>query len=177
MSDFRIDNIKELDIDQIPSLFGIVLFNALSKPPHFLLLINGSLYGVSVKGEVIDVDFDVYHKWINRKNVKTLIIELDSRNYNQEIESKLLDFIKENPLVNLSGNTCLSPVKFLMTEMYGVETSKVEKIFDLIPLIKKNIINYHALNMNVDSMSIKEYTVEDIQNGIIKAQSKYLVNA
>lgn len=177
MSDFRIDNIKEVDLNNINSLFGIVLFNALSKPPHFLLLIKGFLYGVSVKGEVVKVEFDVYHKWINRKNIKTLIIELESNDYNQNIEYNLIEYIRSNPIVNLEGNTCLSPVKFLMTEMYGVETNSVEKIFDLIPLIKNQIVNYHALNMNVDSMSIKEYTVNDIKNGIIKAQSKYLVNA
>ena len=72
--------------------------------------------------------------------------------------------------------TCLSPIKNFCAGIFEIDTSRVDSIFDLLPLLfqKKLILSSHHLYLDSHisgaCFQLAPYTMEDIYNSIVQSE-------
>lgn len=172
MTDFF--NIKvndELNDSIIQDEFFIFMFRTTKIPPHLGVVVEGKVYDITVNGPTVGLEVSQFLRLIHQKSIETLFIQLDLHhtNFNKKdlIEEKIVKYKQVTELV-----TCLTPIKEIVSEFYQINVSKVNFIFELLPLLskKKLITNVYHLNMGKQIENsvfrLKKYTMEDIQESI-----------
>lgn len=180
----RISNIQPTSNALLKEGVFIVISDALQKPPHLSLLMEGGVFSLSVKGPLIDFALDKYFKWLAIKRIPTLFIQLNHFNIHNENQSRyvaekksILKFSK----VEAGVITCLSPIKNFCAEIFQIDVSKVDSIFELLPILfeQKHIVACYHYNMEKhlinQSFELEKYTMQDIYESICRCQVSEVV--
>ena len=176
ISKYQFQSVQKGIPDNLSSGVFIWMLNAHKRPPHFVISIRGKVFGISLKGPSISKDHSIYQNLVEVKRIPTLFIEFQNLMFDDDTMQRLENHIKENPLVSVDGLTCLDPICFFLEEATGVQLGHVEKIFDLLDVLKERFISsYSSFNLPVlnNDLLIDRYTKEDIIEGILKVQRKY----
>lgn len=145
-------------------------------PPHIGILINGSYYSLTIKGQDLGLDLSVLLKTIKQKNIETIFICLKkhpvfSIDFQKEI---CKHFISQFEKVKPNYATCLSPVKLFLQEFYAISLIEDELLYQLIERLNNNnyiefvfsLNLYHQLNNGC--FEFVKYSNEQLQQAIIK---------
>lgn len=177
-SKYLFENVSKGIPNDLSSGVFIWMLNAHKRPPHFVISINGLIYGISLKGPSIAKDIEIYKNLVLTKSIPTIFIKLNDLNYDKLMQQDLVNHIHKNPLVKTDGLTCLDPICFFLEKATGNDLSQVERIFDLLDIIAdSHVESYHSYNLPVlnKQLLLDKYTREDIITGIQKVQRKYAI--
>lgn len=161
----------ELPINKLEKGLFMFMYRATRIPPHLGIIFNGKLYDITLQEPNLGVDASVFLTSIIKKFTKTIFFEIHQPKESEEenLILSLKDAIKQFQKIS-ETTSCISPLKFFFNEDYQLNTSQVNFIFDLIPLLIENqlIINTYHLNLerniNQNEFLLKTYTKEDILN-------------
>lgn len=176
VSKYHFENVENGIPENLNTGIFIWMLNAHKRPPHFVLSINGKVFGISLKGPSIDKDISIYLSLIKNKSIPTLFVQLKHIEHDSFVLNNLKSHIEKNPKVEVNGLTCLDPICHFIETTTGIDLSRVEKVFDLLDILgSKFISKYHSVNLPVlnGEILMDKYTKEDIRKGILKVQRKY----
>lgn len=148
----------------------IVLLHKNRIPPHVGLIINGNYNSLTIKGQELNINFNVLLKTIQQKKIEASFIQLIkhpvfSINYQLEI---LHYWITNYKSVSPNNATCLTPIKSFLNEFYGLEIIKNELLFELIIKLKNYNFIEHFMelpsNNLTNTLQLPCYTFEALQN-------------
>ncbi|MES2589489.1 MAG: hypothetical protein V4622_10965 [Bacteroidota bacterium] len=160
MIDYKIHSWQEVDKEKLSKGLYIWVIHVNKIPPHIGISIDGKFYSLKVNGKDVGVDFELIYKIIQKKQIQTLFVEIDS-NKNSNIES----VFEKYKSLNNSNTTCLSPIIEFLHEDENIKIL-VEL---LVNLDKKNQIkSFFGLNLGTDFEGIPVYSLDDVQNRILK---------
>lgn len=174
-----ISNIQPANNTLLKEGVFIVISDALQKPPHLSLLVDGKIFSLNVKGPQLDFSSEKYIKWLKIKHIPALLIQLNNFNLNSENQSRYITAqrsILKFPKVEAGIITCLSPIKNFCAETFQIDVSKVDSIFELLPILfkQKHIVACYHYNMEKhllnQSFELEKYTVQDIYESICRYQ-------
>lgn len=151
----------------------LFMYRATRIPPHLGIIFNGQLFDITLQGPNVGVDASVFLSTIIKKYTKTIFFELKLPNsVDDEAIINLLTNVMEK-FNNVSETTsCISPIKLFFNEAYQLNTSQINFIFDLIPLLHQNQLIKNTYHLNLErnisnnEFLLKTYTKEDIINCI-----------
>lgn len=176
ISKYHFENVKNgMPVNLETGVF-IWMLNAHKRPPHFVLSLEGKVYGISLKGSSIGKDISIYSNLIKNKSIPTMFVELKNIQIQNTSIENLKNHIQKNPKVEVDGLTCLDPICYFISETTGLDLSGVERIFDLLDILEENYLSqFYSVGMPVlnGELLIDKYTKEDIRQGILKVQRKY----
>lgn len=170
-SHFPIKIFTKLPINKLGKGLFVFMYRATRIPPHLGIIFKGKLYDITLQDPNLGVDASEFLTSITKKFTKTIFFEIqqpkksDEKNLIQHLNDAIMQFQKIS-----ETTSCISPLKFFFNEAYQLNTSQVNFIFDLIPLLIENqlIINTYHLNLerniNQNEFLLKTYTKEDIIN-------------
>jgi hypothetical protein len=156
----------------------IVLMHATSRPPHLALLIDGALFSLSIKGPKLALPLELQLRMIHSKQIPSLFLKLKTALFYHQ--NQLFKAANAHTMaysrVEAGVATCLSPIKNFCSGVFEIDTSRVDSIFDLLPLLfeKKLIHSSHHFYLDahirdaVFQMAL--YTMEDIYNSIVQSE-------
>jgi hypothetical protein len=170
MAEYIIPNLSHANDVALNSGTYIVLINADKQPPHLALLIDGQVFSLTVKGPKLDMPLELQLKLIKQKNIKAIFVKLNrsmqihNNDLYYNVRKNIIGFEKASPgLV-----TCLSPIKDFCVQVFGVDTSNVNFIFDLLPVLyaDKHVEACYHYNMNSllinGNYHLYKYSMSDI---------------
>jgi len=137
----NLSNIEALPQGKIGAGCYLVLFRATDVPPHLYLIVGSSIFTLEVSGVRVAEPVDRFMRLIQQKQIASLFVELKLPlifDIN-EIHANCVSILSGYDSVAGSGITCLAPIKDFCAETYNIETSSVQFIFDLIPLLEKQV--------------------------------------
>jgi hypothetical protein len=156
----------------------IVLIHATSRPPHLALLIDGALFSLSTKGPKLALPLELQLRMIHSRQIPSLFLKLETTLFYHQ--NQLYKAANTHTMaysrVEAGVATGLSPIKNFCSGVFDIDTSRVDSIFDLLPLLFQNklILSSHHFYLNAyikDSVfSLAPYTMEDIYNSIVQSE-------
>jgi len=158
----------------------ISILNATHRPPHLVLVVKGLAYSISVSGFKSENKLQDLIRLIFAKKIKTLFIELVPVYFKEDDNLLINKFVSICHSVELGKVTCIYPIKEFCKLAYNVDISKVDFIFDLLPILEKNslIKNRLALNMNDDvingTFNLRSYNLSTVLKRIEKTRFKQI---
>ena len=156
----------------------IVLVHATSRPPHLALLIDGALFSLSTKGPKLAMPLEVQLRMIHSKQIPSLFLKLETTLFfhqNQLFKAANAHTVAFSR-VEVGVATCLSPIKNFCAGIFELDISRVDSIFDLLPLLfqKKLVLSSHHFYLNShitnSCFQLAAYTMEDIYNSIVQSE-------
>lgn len=178
MSDFILHNIKSVNkgsknIEINNDGIYISILNATNTPPHLVMVVKGLAYSLSVSGFKTDRKLQDLIRLIWAKEIKSLFIELVSpRCLMEDCNAVINSLVSTCQSVKLGEVTCIYPIKEFCKVFYNLDISRVDFIFDLLPILERRslIKSKQALHMNDDiisgAFSLRTYGMEEIHNMI-----------
>ena len=168
---FSIKINAELPINKLEKGLFVFMYRATRIPPHLGIIFNGKRYDITLQEPNLGVDASEFSTSIIKKFTKTIFFEIHQPKESEEenLVLSLKNAIKQFQKIS-ETTSCISPLKLFFNEAYQLNTSQVNFIFDLIPLLIENqlIINTYHLNLerniNQNEFLLKTYTKEDILN-------------
>ena len=169
------------DVSSLRKGIFLVLLHATRIPPHIGMLFNGQYHSLTVKGRDLDVRVEALIKNVSLRKLPALFIELKDPTA-QSIESlsnRFRDQVNQFKRVEAGVATCLSPIKLFMEESWLIDTSKIDYVYELVPLLaEKNITGVvsscfldEALEAGI--YRFPYYTMQDIHEGIQQVRAQY----
>ncbi|MGE0561722.1 MAG: hypothetical protein AB7O47_07895 [Flavobacteriales bacterium] len=168
-------NISEINLQQ-----GVFIFihRASKVPPHIGMVVNGVLFEISTIGPGYTHKAIDLLKTSQKRGVELIFLELkESSRSLTELKEIMLRFVKYYRKVD-EEITCLFPIKDFIQEVYQVEVSKANFIFNLLPVLYDNdcIINSYEVNLTDklkdNSFELKKYTKQDIDKCVAAVNRK-----
>lgn len=186
MSDFVLHNVVKVQNDPLDLRINdngiyISILNATHTPPHLAIIVKGFAYSLSVNGFKTDKKLQDLIRLIRARKIKALFVELvPPTNFIEDCYTLINNFIRTCIPLELGEVTCLYPIKEFCKVAYNLDLSKVEFIFDLLPILERNMLikKSYSLNMdedlNCDGYSLKTYGIEEINDMIEEIQFKQI---
>jgi len=173
---YLVQNINDADPQKLFSGFYLGLIKLNQTPPHLVLINDGKVFSLSVKGVEIGGSLPNLLKLIQVKQMPCLFFEVRKPDNVTDFNSSLnLSFLRFNSL-GLNGVTCLSPIKNFFSQAYHIHTGSVNLIFDLLPLLftSKQIAGVTQLNLSHNiydsTFKLEKYDMSKVVNAIEKVQ-------
>jgi len=188
MAKFVIDNISSYDKSKVAKLLvtkGIYIgvINVYDVPPHLTLIVDGSVFSLSVKGAKINSDVSDLLRLIKKRRIKALFFALESDGNNlgdrEKINKLATSAATQHAKITSTGVTCLFPIKEFCKSIYGIDISQVYSIFDLLPLLYERKLVKQVFHINLDDFIeagkyvMCKYTMADINNMINNLKSEF----
>ncbi|HIA36250.1 MAG TPA: hypothetical protein EYN89_05810 [Flavobacteriales bacterium] len=186
MSNFVLHNVVSVQHDTFDLRINdqgiyISILNATHTPPHLLIIFNGFAYSLSVNGFKTDKKLQELIRLIRAREIKALFVELVPPTNFIEDYSKLINHLIRTCIpLELGEVTCLFPIKEFCKVAYNLDLSKVEFIFDLLPVLERNLLIKESYSMNMDEdlicdgYSLKTYGIAEINDMIEDIQFKQI---
>lgn len=173
---------EKLLLNKIEEGLFLFMHRATRIPPHLGIIYNGKMYDITLLGPNLGIDASEFLSTIVKKYTKTIFFEIQKPKAISTKNIQLLLLEKMKQFNNVSESTsCIAPLKLFFEEAYQINTTQVNFIFDLIPLLIKNrlIINTYHLNlernMSENEFLLKIYSKEDIINCIQALNRKKII--
>jgi hypothetical protein len=133
-------------------------------PPHLAIVSDNRIFEISVKGNKIGMPFEPFYKTITQKKIPSVFIKVKTTQVNL-YESFEMFCALEN------GKTCLSPIKKYFSTYFDFDSTRVETIFDLLPLLEKFKMIETCISLNIgplndNNLLLQTYSLKDIFNRI-----------
>ena len=154
----------------------ILILGADLRPPHLSLLVDGKIFSLNVHGPQLEMPLEKQLKLIKIRKIKSLFIRLntsiyihDNNLFKEAIKNTLI-YSKIEPGLA----TCLSPVKNFCAGVFGIDTGRVQTIFDLLPLLYERQLISCCFHYNMEpllvgnSFCLNTYTLQDIYYSICR---------
>ncbi|HXC03889.1 MAG TPA: hypothetical protein VNZ86_04005 [Bacteroidia bacterium] len=155
----------------------IVLLHASRIPPHIGLMGDGMYHSLHVKGQELNIPLKVLMKGITQRKIQSVFIAIKphavfSDTYLSEHFSTNVQTFER---VDSGKATCLSPLRLFFEENWNLDTSRIEFLYELLPLLEsKNILgNSYGFHLDPGSFSLPYYTMKEINEGIEHYKSEY----
>lgn len=169
------------NLDVLKQRTWLVVLHANRIPPHIGILINGSYYSLTIKGQELDVDLAVLLKTIHQKKIESLFICLKKHPvFSYEFQKEICThYIKQFKHVKQNVASCLSPIKLFLQEFYAVQEIKEELLYQLIDRLKHNNYIDFVFSLNLqDSLKDSDfefpyYTNEQLQQAIARERQPF----
>ena len=183
MSEIIIPNIQKAEDVVLKKGTYILISEATQKPPHLSLLVEGKIFSLGVKGHQLNMPFELQLKLIKVKKINTLLIKLDTSLYiigNQLFKEAKYNTIKFSK-IEMGIATCLSPIKDFCANIFDLDMSRVNFIFDLLPILyeRKLISACYHYNMEKylvnNSFHFPKYTMQDIYERVNQFQVSEII--
>jgi hypothetical protein len=158
----------------------IVMTNANARPPHLSLLIEGNLFSLGVRGPKLATPLALQLRIIHSRKIETLFLKLDTELFfhNNQLFKAAQTHTLAYSRVEVGVATCLSPIKNFCAAIFDIDISKVNSIFDLLPILNQHKLITSCAHYNLEHLldgtnfHLQTYSMEDIYNSIV--QSEYL---
>lgn len=143
----------------------ILIINIKKIPPHIALICNGKYYSLTINGADIKEDYLFLSK-IKKKKIPTIFIELKT----EGLFFNNLENFYNNKIIELGKNTCLYPVKKIISLYYKLNLDNINYVYQLIDILKKNdyINAIYSINYPYDNFKFTKYTFDEINAYISK---------
>lgn len=174
MANYIIPNIKQALDGALNTGTYILLLHANAIPPHLELLVDGGLYAISVKGPKLKSPLAVQIRNIKQHRIPALFVKLNTNvvvhgtSLYKQAENETLSYRK----VQAGGITCLSPIKSFCAQLFGIDISEVNFVYDLLRLLDEDghIASIYHYNMEpylkFDAYHLRKYSMQDIYENI-----------
>ena len=179
MKGYRIENIVNANKHSLMHGMFICIMNAISVPPHILLVIEGSVYTLSTKGVTLNMPLKTLLRTIRIKQTKTLFVSLkmpviiDSNELRRQVAQILNLYDK----VEVGHATCLTPLTDFFGNIYKKDLNQVNFVFELLPALEREelIENCFHLNMSneidqYNSFNLLTYSNFEINESIYRSK-------
>lgn len=174
MSKYLISELSLFKKEYLKEGVFLVLLDALKVPPHLLLVVSGKVFSISTLGPSIDQDFEKYFRMIQKRNMPTIFVQLSlPAIFTKEmLKDKIRLITKSYPRVDIGVASCLNPIKDFCNEVYEVDKSRVNLVFDLLDGLKSQqaIVSYHHLFLDEElkngQMTLDKYSVFEVNEAI-----------
>lgn len=155
---FEFDSILPLtDSHKIKEGCFLCIWHADKIPPHIGIIINGMYFSLKVKGKDVDIPvFDIV-KLIQKKQITTVFVEIESDLELNQV-ARIFSLYEK---AEASKVTCLTPI----TEIFGVK-NQVNMLSELLNYFqsKQQIGQLFGLNLKPDFKGILFYGKEEIES-------------
>lgn len=174
MSKYRIAELSVFKKEYLKDGVFLVLLDALKVPPHLLLVVSGKVFSISTMGPSIDQEFEKYFRMIQKKQMPTIFVQLSlPLVFTKEmLTDKIRLITKSYPRVDIGIASCLNPIKDFCNDVYEVDKSRVNLVFDLLDGLKNQevIVSYHHLNLDKELINgeiiLNKYSVFEVNEAI-----------
>lgn len=187
------NNITEINLQQ-----GVFIFihRASKVPPHIGMVVNGLLYEISTIGPGYTHKAIDLLKTAQKRGVELIFLELITPNISitmdislrqltevggviseKEPEIIITNLVKQYDKVS-NEVSCLFPIKDFIQQVYKLNVSKADFIFDLVPILYDNdcVIGSYEVNLTNkltnNSFILKKYTKQDVDKCIAAVNRK-----
>lgn len=129
-------------------------------PPHIGLSVNGSYFSLKSNGKDENLKLDGLLSILSKRNIKTLLFELDSNLNQTDLEVQFLNYEK----TVAHQVTCLNPLRDLLG------FPEVRKLKELLIELQESRAIKSTIGINIDDSfkGIVDYNVEDIHDRLVK---------
>jgi hypothetical protein len=156
----------------------IALIYATYRPPHLALLIEGKLFSLSIKGPKPDMPLGLQLRAIQSRKIPTVFLQLKTALYlhNNQLFKAAHTHTMGYSRVEVGVATCLSPIKNFCASVFNLDSSRMETIFDLLPILYQKKLVVSALQYNMEpylkegNFCLKPYSMQDIYNSIVQSE-------
>lgn len=174
MSKYKFDQLTGFKKEYLKEGVYVVLLNALTVPPHLLLIVSGKVFSISTLGPALDQDFDKYYHLILRKRIPSVFVKLSLPDIftKEDLLEKVRSVTSAYPRVDIDIATCLTPIKDFCEDVYSVDKTKVNLVFDLLDGLKAQnaIEEYYQMNLEdhliQGTLDIDVYSVFEVNEAI-----------
>jgi hypothetical protein len=136
--------------------------------------VNGYLYSISVKGPKLKSPLAVQLKFIKSRKVPSLFVKLNTALVVHEdwLFNQAANEMHIYRRVQAGSITCLSPIKSFCSQVFGIDVSEVNFVYDLLRLLDqdKHVASIHHYNMEPylvnDVYRLRKYSMQDIYESI-----------
>lgn len=111
MSNFRFDNTQEFQLDKAKKGLFLWILHAQSIPPHIGISLDGFYYSLKYNGKDEGLEIAKLVHLINRKKIKTILVELLDFSIDQRLISGVFSKFEQAKGSELS---CLKPIHNLL---------------------------------------------------------------
>lgn len=178
VSEYIISDIVPADDVLLQKGTYIVVLHATTKPPHLLLLIEGEMFSLGVKGPKMAMPLAAQLRIIKSKKIASLFFKLETAVFVHN--NQLFKAAKTHTLaysrVEMGIATCLSPIKNFCSAIFDIDIRNVNYIFDLLPVLYKHHHIQSCSHYNMQKhltgtdFHLEKYIMEDIYNSIVQAE-------
>lgn len=170
-----LENIRVINGENLNSGLYIALIHACKIPPHIALIYNGKYFCVTVNGSTIKRDIYVLMRNILKRDIETLFVQLNLpiAYTAEDLEKKITSIFRSYPSLDADGITCLSPIKDFCFDLFHLDVSNVNFIFELLPKLQMTgaVSGCYHCNMEKRFLSnnkfaLKIYSMSDIRQHI-----------
>jgi hypothetical protein len=159
----------------------LVLLHATRIPPHIGMLFNGRYHSLTVKGRDLDVTVEALLKNVTLRKLPSLFIELlpPAAFTIENLSLRFRDHVNMFERVEAGVATCLSPIKLFIENSWQIDTSKIDYVYQLVPLLaEKSMLG--RINGCFLGEALEEgiyrfpwYTMKNIYEGIHQVRAQY----
>ena len=176
MKKYPINITSEITEEKLQKGTFIFIYRATRIPPHIGIITNGLLYDITSVGPNIELPVIDFYKTALKRKTEILFVELNS----SELEgtNKIIgEKVKKHWKVT-AKTSCLAPVKEFLEEIYKIDVSSSNFIFDLLPVLYDENIIEGISEMNLSKkiknnvFELTKYTQKDIENCIAALSRK-----
>jgi hypothetical protein len=154
----------------------IVILHANRIPPHIGLIAGKKYHSLTIKGRETDQSPELILKNIRIRKIPSLFIQIkDHPTFSHDyLKEHFIQDVSQFSKVAIDGATCLSPVKDFFAEVYSVDVSKTNFIFELIPQLESLglVMETSSLFIEENEFSLPVYKMDDINKGIDAANEE-----
>ncbi|MES2838301.1 MAG: hypothetical protein V4667_12300 [Bacteroidota bacterium] len=146
----------------------IVIHNPNEVPPHILLIHKKKYYSLAYNKCVVGHDAIKLLSLFESKKTPLLLLSV-SVNSSKENETIIAKTFSKYTVAGLDNTTCLTPIRESLSEILSVSFSKINFIFEMIPLLELNHLIKEVKQSNLESnISNATYLLNDYnQNDIL----------
>lgn len=169
------NNINEINLQE-----GVFLFihRASKIPPHIGMVVNGVLYEISTTGPGYQYQAVDLLNTAQKRGVELIFLELEKVDLEQNFLSDSIEKLVKHYYKVDDEVSCLFPIKDFIKEVYQLDVSRANFIFELLPILYDNnfIVASYQVNLTNqlvnNSFILKKYTKKDVQNCIASVNRK-----
>jgi hypothetical protein len=159
----------------------LVLLHATRIPPHIGMLFNGRYHSLTVKGKDLDVTLEALLKNITLRKLPALFIELKNPATLpvDTLSARFRENVSMFSRVEAGVATCLSPIKLFMEGSWKVDTSMIDYVYELVPVLaQKSMLGrvsgcFLGEALQEGTYRFPYYSMQDINEGIHQVRSQY----
>ena len=180
MDKFLLNITNTITEEKLQEGLFIFMFRATRIPPHLGVITNGKLYDISTVGPNIDLPVLDFYKTVLKRKTEVVFIELNRLNKTTDEVLNITEKVKEYWKVD-GETSCLSQIKDFISEVYKIDVSSAQFMFDLYPILKEFNLIKEVSQVNLDKkvvdnlLELSKYTHKDIENCIAALQRKQTV--
>ena len=176
MEKYPIHITAELTEEKLQKGVFIFIFRASKIPPHIGVITNGMLYDITSVGPNRDLPVADFYNTILKRKTEVLFVELPKPS---DVDTKSIINQKVTDYWKVTNDTsCLNPVKDFINEVYNIDVSEDNFVFELLPSLLgmnlvKGVSQLNLTNKIVNGVfELTKYTEQDIENCIAALSRK-----